>query len=52
MPEEKQKGKVGRPRTKPTKERSDWHYHLGGVRHSRSNCACSFCVAKTQILTC
>ena len=33
--EAKRKGRVGRPRTKPQKEKADWHYHLGGVRHSR-----------------
>ena len=26
---------LGRPRTRPTRERSEWHYHLGGVRHCR-----------------
>lgn len=31
----KQKGRVGRPRTKPAKKKTEWHYHLGGVRHSR-----------------
>ena len=29
------KPRVGRPRTKPIKEKKVWHYHLGGVRHSR-----------------
>ena len=29
------KSKVGRPRTKPPKEKTGWHYHLGGVRHAR-----------------
>lgn len=33
--EEKQKGRVGRPRTKPEKKKADWHYHLGGVRQAR-----------------
>lgn len=26
---------AGRPRTKPPKEHKEWHYHLGGMRHSR-----------------
>lgn len=26
---------VGRPRTRPPRERHEWHYHLGGVRHCR-----------------
>ncbi|CAI8003617.1 hypothetical protein GBAR_LOCUS3696 [Geodia barretti] len=26
---------VGRPRTRPQRERCEWHYHLGGVRHCR-----------------
>ncbi|XP_064382174.1 uncharacterized protein LOC135331066 isoform X2 [Halichondria panicea] len=30
------KSKVGRPRTKPPKEKTGWHYHLGGVRHART----------------
>ena len=27
--------RIGRPRTKPPKEHKEWHYHLGGMRHSR-----------------
>ena len=29
------RSKVGRPRTKPQKEKTEWHQHLGGVRHCR-----------------
>lgn len=29
------KGRAGRPRIKSVKDKSDWHYHLGGLRHSR-----------------
>lgn len=35
---DKKKPRVGRPRTKPQKEKAEWHYHLGGMRHSRSAC--------------
>ena len=31
------RSKVGRPRTKPQKEKTEWHQHLGGVRHCRYN---------------
>lgn len=33
--DQSKKPRVGRPRTKPVKEKKEWHYHLGGVRHSR-----------------
>lgn len=29
------KSRVGRPRTKPQKEKREWHQHLGGVRQCR-----------------
>ena len=29
------RSKVGRPRTKLPKEKTEWHQHLGGVRHCR-----------------
>ena len=32
---EVKRSKVGRPRTKPQKEKTEWHQHLGGVRHCR-----------------
>ena len=32
---EMKRSKVGRPRTKPQKEKTEWHQHLGGVRHCR-----------------
>ena len=32
---EAKRPRVGRPRTKPHKEKTEWHQHLGGVRHCR-----------------
>ncbi|KAL5457077.1 hypothetical protein EMCRGX_G034314 [Ephydatia muelleri] len=29
------RGRPGRPKVRPTKDRQAWHYHLGGVRHCR-----------------
>lgn len=32
---EVKRSRVGRPRTKPQKEKREWHQHLGGVRQCR-----------------
>lgn len=29
------RGRPGRPKVRPAKDRQAWHYHLGGVRHCR-----------------